>query len=515
MKGIFKNKRLLLSSLALIFIVITFAVLAWTKIKENSSRNQVTDNQLEQEVESDSSGKLTVLVGSLTLAKEGGEVKLNTNEEADVHIGDTIITDENGTAEINYQDKAFIRIAPNSTVVFNPEKTEYPIFNSLGSIYVRITKILGKEESFGVETSTAVAAVRGTSFIVEVTPENETRASVVENKILIFKKDDQTGEVLDDTKQEITQGIYAIVAPKKPIVIKKHVPTQKELEWIKFNQDRDKEVLGFVIAPPPSPLSPTPTSTPTSEPTPTPTAQVGFLSQMPAVGYQTGRVKTSVGEFPLSCYGSNQSSVKVVTDSANENDCHDNCPVLPLHEYATKNNGVAAMNGMYFCPADYASCQGKINTFDTLFFNSRVKRYINSENNIYSTLPFLVVHADGSTRFVPRALEWGRDTSIQAGIAGNPLLIQNRNKVANESTLDEKQKTVKANRGAFVQNGSNLHLCVVGNATVMDTAFVYETLGVDNALNIDGGGSSALWINGSYKYGPGRNIPNALIFARK
>jgi exopolysaccharide biosynthesis protein len=39
-----------------------------------------------------------------------------------------------------------------------------------------------------------------------------------------------------------------------------------------------------------------------------------------------------------------------------------------------------------------------------------------------------------------------------------------------------------------------------------------EALGSTNALNIDAGGSSALWYNGSYKRGPGRGVPNALIF---
>jgi len=39
-------------------------------------------------------------------------------------------------------------------------------------------------------------------------------------------------------------------------------------------------------------------------------------------------------------------------------------------------------------------------------------------------------------------------------------------------------------------------------------------LGVKYALNLDGGGSSALYLNGSYIVGPGRSLPNAVILVK-
>ena len=38
---------------------------------------------------------------------------------------------------------------------------------------------------------------------------------------------------------------------------------------------------------------------------------------------------------------------------------------------------------------------------------------------------------------------------------------------------------------------------------------------MEYAVNLDGGYSSALWYNDEYMVGPGRNIPNAIIFANK
>ena len=62
--------------------------------------------------------------------------------------------------------------------------------------------------------------------------------------------------------------------------------------------------------------------------------------------------------------------------------------------------------------------------------------------------------------------------------------------------------------------GSTAYIGVVHNATVAEVANVLKTMGLENALNLDSGGSTALW-SGGYKVGPGRNIPNAILFVRK
>ena len=45
-------------------------------------------------------------------------------------------------------------------------------------------------------------------------------------------------------------------------------------------------------------------------------------------------------------------------------------------------------------------------------------------------------------------------------------------------------------------------------------AKVLAAMGLENALNLDDGGSTALW-SGGYKAGPGRNIPNAVLLVRR
>jgi len=60
-----------------------------------------------------------------------------------------------------------------------------------------------------------------------------------------------------------------------------------------------------------------------------------------------------------------------------------------------------------------------------------------------------------------------------------------------------------------------VYIGFVFNANMAASAQVMHAMGMDNALNLDEGGSSALIWNGSYLVGPGRSIPDAVLFVRK
>jgi exopolysaccharide biosynthesis protein len=53
---------------------------------------------------------------------------------------------------------------------------------------------------------------------------------------------------------------------------------------------------------------------------------------------------------------------------------------------------------------------------------------------------------------------------------------------------------------------------IAQNSTIPDLADIMQIIDVDYALNLDGGYSSALWYNDEYMVGPGRDIPNAIVF---
>lgn len=230
----------------------------------------------------------------------------------------------------------------------------------------------------------------------------------------------------------------------------------------------------------------------------------------PGSGYSRQRVKTDLEEFLVDIISADLSTTKVIVDTASESDCADNCPVLSLSDYVSRNGAYAGVNGSYFCPSTYPDCVNKKNSFDTLLMNKN-KKYFNSDNNVYSTVP-AVIFQGSSIRFVAQSLEWGRDTGVDGVIANHPLLVFNNAVVFSGDSVAKHNN--KGGRSFVGAAGSNIYIGVVRSATVLESAKVLHALGIHNALNLDDGGSTALWYSG-YKVGPGRNIPNAVLFVKR
>lgn len=226
-------------------------------------------------------------------------------------------------------------------------------------------------------------------------------------------------------------------------------------------------------------------------------------NELPGEGYSRQRVSTEVGEFVISMVSA--TGARVVVETASDSDCSDNCPTKSLAEHVSASGGFAGINGSYFCPPDYSQCQGKVNTFDTLAVNGRTKAVLNRENNVYSVVP-LVVSNGSSLSFYDQTLQWGINQGGGGALANYPRLIRD----GNITTTDNSSKGL---RGFIGQRGSTIVIGHVHSASFSDTAHVLKTLGIENALNLDGGGSAALWAAG-YRVGPGRSLPTAIVLVR-
>jgi len=230
----------------------------------------------------------------------------------------------------------------------------------------------------------------------------------------------------------------------------------------------------------------------------------------PSSGSQRQQVQTEIGNYLVDIVSADLGSTRVIVDTASDGTCTNDCPVLSLGDYVSRNSAFAGINGSYFCPASYPSCQGKTNSFDTLLMNKN-KTYFNSDNNVYSTVP-VVVFGNGWIRFIGRSLDWGRATDVDGVIANQPLLVSGGNVVFGGD--GDPKKGSKGSRSFVADKANTIYIGVIHNVTVEEAAIVLKTLGMENALNLDSGGSTALW-SGGYKVGPGRNIPNAILFIRK
>ena len=231
----------------------------------------------------------------------------------------------------------------------------------------------------------------------------------------------------------------------------------------------------------------------------------------PSSGYSYTTVQTEKGSHGVYLIKVPLSEVRVKTVSASSGDCSDNCPTKPLHEYVNEYGAFAGINGAYFCPPDYSSCGGKVNSFDYALYHSHHGKWINKDARSWSATGMFTFRG-GSYEFYKKSSEYGGG-SVDAAISNYPSLLKNGEVVVKDGDLTSYQK-IKGTRGALGMGGTNIYLAIITSATVEEAAYAMRALGAKHALNLDGGGSSAMYIDGRYVVGPGRSLPSALLLSR-
>ncbi|MFZ6036372.1 MAG: phosphodiester glycosidase family protein [Patescibacteria group bacterium] len=239
-------------------------------------------------------------------------------------------------------------------------------------------------------------------------------------------------------------------------------------------------------------------------------------------GYESLAVDTGQGIISVQLIRINLGSagLQVKSLSAADYDCKDNCPVQPLKSYVDEVGGFAGINGSYFCPSDYASCASEDGSYYWMWYDSVSDAFVNSYQNQFNRGPVIAFDTDNNFHFFRNAKDWpgkqafeaAHSTSLAAVISNGPGLIYEGQLIVSDSDLDSKQRTVKSNRSGIGFKNGNVYLAVASSATVMDLARAMQAMHMTHAMNLDGGGSSALMLDGQYLRGPGRNIPNALVF---
>ncbi len=239
-------------------------------------------------------------------------------------------------------------------------------------------------------------------------------------------------------------------------------------------------------------------------------------------GYESIAVDTGAGIISVQLIRINLGSqgLEVKSLSAADYDCKDNCPVQSVGSYVQEVGGFAGINGSYFCPADYASCANEDGSYYWMWYDSVADVFINSYQNQFNQGPVIAFDTDNNFHFFRYAKDWpgkatfeaNNNTTLAAAISNGPGLVYEGQLIVSESDLDDKQRTVKSNRSGIGFKNGNVYLAVARSATVMDLGRAMLAMGMTHAMNLDGGGSSALYHRGSYIVGPGRNIPNALVF---
>ena len=168
----------------------------------------------------------------------------------------TTVHTGNGKATVLFEDNSNISLDINTEITINHTKNKFNIFQSIGTTYHRVEKLLDGG-SYEVTTPGTLAAVRGTKFAVRYQPENETtKVSVTENRVevldLRFKGEQQAtatssisnGRITAETNQTIEVRPVPNTSKDKPQIIRvidtKNDPSMRT--WIDTNKTRDMKL---------------------------------------------------------------------------------------------------------------------------------------------------------------------------------------------------------------------------------------------------------------------------------
>jgi hypothetical protein len=134
---------------------------------------------------------------SLDILQGDAEIQLGSaaafhpaTDGATLHRGDTVRTGERGRAEIEYFDGSVTRLDRVTTftlseLVSTPEESLVVGEQASGSTFNRVVELTGSQSRFEVETPSAIASVRGTTFFTQVGEAESELVGVLEGEVLV------------------------------------------------------------------------------------------------------------------------------------------------------------------------------------------------------------------------------------------------------------------------------------------------------------------------------------------
>ena len=126
--------------------------------------------------------RLAAVSGDVTVIAADGSPEVSGGDDMPLEEGDRVVVSEGGSAEVALDGGSLITVRGNSELTIEKtEKADSSFFLSFGSLLAKIQKL--GQHRLRVRTPTAVAAVRGTEFGVEVDGENSHVGVFDEGKV--------------------------------------------------------------------------------------------------------------------------------------------------------------------------------------------------------------------------------------------------------------------------------------------------------------------------------------------
>jgi len=176
------------------------------------------------------SATITALSGEVMIQKAGEEIWLPLEINTPLESSDRIRTGSGAYAEIMVDDGSLMKIEENTEIYLkelsvdsHTKKIKSNIFLRIGTLLSNIAKFIHPGSSFTIFTSTMVAGVRGTEFVVETTDSEKTDVGVFSGELEVGSAD-PSGNMIKGTQVILKKGfqstVYKSRKPLRPFAIK-------------------------------------------------------------------------------------------------------------------------------------------------------------------------------------------------------------------------------------------------------------------------------------------------------
>ena len=133
----------------------------------------------------------TLVEGEVQIMAGGDITWKGLSPNAILKGGDQVRVLDNGRLELVLDNRSVLRLASNSTLELKkverkPEKETYRFALSLGKMWTRVTQLLGFGSKYQVDTPTAITAVQGTVYDLQVDSDQQTRVRVHSGSVQVY-----------------------------------------------------------------------------------------------------------------------------------------------------------------------------------------------------------------------------------------------------------------------------------------------------------------------------------------
>jgi hypothetical protein len=149
-------------------------------------------------------GRITEIDGTAFIKQQSNKGFKKLTPNLDISKGDVIRTMNNSFVDITFDDESTLKVYPKSIVKIDKNITDKNNSKSItlfsGRLWAKVHKRITKKNFFKINTPTATAGVRGTSFGVVVSPNGSSLVRVKSGRVLFDSDIDP--KLLKEEKKE-------------------------------------------------------------------------------------------------------------------------------------------------------------------------------------------------------------------------------------------------------------------------------------------------------------------------